>query len=340
MGTTATKSASSWPRGGPRSPPSRPGCPSTAASAGCPGCAASEVATLAGRQRRLLHPAGTRQPRRRLRACSTRRPRPAARRGRTRPPVRPGRSAADSPPPARPAAAGASHASAPMLQWILDAMTAARRSSATAAWTSWPPTRSAAPSTRPLRRAPADHAELRPVPLPRPRAPTTSTPTGTTRRHHGRPAAHRSRPRPPRPGLTDLVGELSTRSDEFRTRWASTTCACTAPAPSASTTRSSATSTSPSRPCRCPPTRARPDRLQRRTRHARSRRPEPARQLGRDPTRGHRCAGRHVALSARRTAGHGGTVDGEPATAMPGVARVAPGRCRSGSARIRPRTPT
>ena len=34
--------------------------------------------------------------------------------------------------------------------------------------------------------------------------------------HRRRAAAHRSRPRPARPDLTNLVGELATRSEEFR----------------------------------------------------------------------------------------------------------------------------
>jgi transcriptional regulator with XRE-family HTH domain len=48
-------------------------------------------------------------------------------------------------------------------------------------------------------------------------------------------------------GLQDLVGELSTRSETFRRRWATTTSAPRAPAPRGSTTRSSATSPSPTR---------------------------------------------------------------------------------------------
>jgi hypothetical protein len=40
-------------------------------------------------------------------------------------------------------------------------------------------------------------------------------------------------------GLSDLIGQLATRSPEFRTRWATTTCAFTAPAPNACVTRSS-----------------------------------------------------------------------------------------------------
>jgi transcriptional regulator with XRE-family HTH domain len=46
-------------------------------------------------------------------------------------------------------------------------------------------------------------------------------------------------------GLSDLIGELSTRSDIFRIRWPTTTCVSTAPESSTSTTRSSATSAWP-----------------------------------------------------------------------------------------------
>jgi transcriptional regulator with XRE-family HTH domain len=56
--------------------------------------------------------------------------------------------------------------------------------------------------------------------------------------------------------LTDLIGELSTRSEAFRTRWPTTTSGCTRPAPSASTTPSSASSPSPSRCWSSPPTPA------------------------------------------------------------------------------------
>ena len=51
--------------------------------------------------------------------------------------------------------------------------------------------------------------------------------------------------------LHDLVGELSTRSDEFRRRWGPTTSAPTAPAPNTSTTTSSATSRSPTKASTC-----------------------------------------------------------------------------------------
>ena len=53
--------------------------------------------------------------------------------------------------------------------------------------------------------------------------------------------------------LTELVGELSTRSEEFRVRWAATTCGCTTPASSTSGTRRSAYWSCGSRRCRYPP---------------------------------------------------------------------------------------
>ena len=56
---------------------------------------------------------------------------------------------------------------------------------------------------------------------------------------------------------SDLIGELSTRSDEFRRRWAATTSGSTPPASSSSTIHSSGTSTCRSNPSRWGPTRAR-----------------------------------------------------------------------------------
>lgn len=47
--------------------------------------------------------------------------------------------------------------------------------------------------------------------------------------------------------LHDLIGELGTRSEEFRSRWVGRTSATTAPGPSPSATRSSASSCSPTR---------------------------------------------------------------------------------------------
>ena len=58
-------------------------------------------------------------------------------------------------------------------------------------------------------------------------------------------------------GLTDLVGELSTRSEEFRTWWAAHRReAAPHRRPKRCTTRSPATSSSPAKRCTCPATRA------------------------------------------------------------------------------------
>ena len=67
--------------------------------------------------------------------------------------------------------------------------------------------------------------------------------------------------------LSDLIGELSTRSEEFRSRWASHESASTPPAPSGCSTRSSATSTSPT--SRSPaPDQPAPAHLRRGARHS------------------------------------------------------------------------
>ena len=71
---------------------------------------------------------------------------------------------------------------------------------------------------------------------------------------------------------------------EFRILWAATTCFSTAPAASGCTTRSSATSTSPTRRSTCPPTPASDPRLHRRARPPPQDALRLARQLGRhDP---------------------------------------------------------
>ena len=56
--------------------------------------------------------------------------------------------------------------------------------------------------------------------LPRPPRARVLPRLGPGRRRHRRHPARRSRPRPHDRNLSDLIGELSTRSDEFRTRWA------------------------------------------------------------------------------------------------------------------------
>ena len=110
----------------------------------------------------------------------------------------------------------------PSLQWVLDTITAGRRSSATVGWTCWPPTISAGPCTR---------------------RSTTTTPPATpnfARYTFLDDDSHRFYPawdtaadtcvailrteagrNPHDKALHDLVGELSTRSDDFRRRWSS-----------------------------------------------------------------------------------------------------------------------
>ena len=120
----------------------------------------------------------------------------------------------------------------------------ARRSSATAGWTCSPPTISAGPCTHPSTTAtPPAHRTSPATPS------WTTTPTGfypdwdlaadtcvaILRTEAGRD--------PHDKGLHDLVGELSTRSEDFRRRWSAHDVRLTAPAPSTSTTTSSATST-------------------------------------------------------------------------------------------------
>jgi MmyB-like transcription regulator ligand binding domain len=53
-------------------------------------------------------------------------------------------------------------------------------------------------------------------------------------------------------GLTDLIGELVTRSDAFRLRWSAHNVASTAAAPSASTILRSGIWSSPTRAWKCP----------------------------------------------------------------------------------------
>ena len=66
---------------------------------------------------------------------------------------------------------------------------------------------------------PSGAAELRPVHLPRQRRPPLLPRLGPRRRHLRGHPAHRGRADPHDKSLHDLVGELSTRSDEFRRRW-------------------------------------------------------------------------------------------------------------------------
>ena len=94
---------------------------------------------------------------------------------------------------------------------------------------------------------PGDHAELRPLHLPARRRPPLLPRLGPRRRHLRRHPAHRSRPRPHDKALHDLVGELSTRSDDFRRRWSSHDVRLHGAGTKRSTTTSSATSNSPTK---------------------------------------------------------------------------------------------
>ena len=124
--TTGPRCASSSPRGAPRSPPTRPGSRCTGSAAACPGLRREEVAQLAGREHRLLHPAGEGQPRAAPpTACS--RPSPAPCSSTT--PSGPTCStwpAPRGPAPASRAAAPQPQQVRPSLQHLLDAMTGAR----------------------------------------------------------------------------------------------------------------------------------------------------------------------------------------------------------------------
>ena len=119
----------------------------------------------------------------------------------------------------------------PGVQRLLDAMTDAPPSSATAASTSSPPTLSAAPCTPGLRR-PAAARSTSPASVPRPGRAATSTPTGTTPPTPPSPLLRTEAGRDPYDrGLTDL--DRRARPPAARTSapaGPTTTSACTAPA--------------------------------------------------------------------------------------------------------------
>jgi hypothetical protein len=95
------------------------------------------------------------------------------------------------------------------------------RSCTTPAWTTWPPTSSATPSTPTCSAGPlAWSPQQRPLRLLRPRRPRLLRRLGPRRQRRRRRAALSSRPRPYDRDLSDLVGDLSTQRTEFRTRWA------------------------------------------------------------------------------------------------------------------------
>ena len=178
--TTVPKSASSSPRGVPRSP--RTGRATSGRAAPGPRAAAQRGRRPGRDERRVLRQAGTRLTRRRLRRRPGRdRPRPAARRRRTRPPVppRPGRrrhQRGHAAPPPQPSSGPVR----PSLQWTLDAITTGagdRRQQQVRPARHQPPRPRAVrrPLQRPQRRrrtSPGSPSSTAP--------PTGSTPTGTS----------------------------------------------------------------------------------------------------------------------------------------------------------------
>ena len=214
--TTATRSGPSSPPDGPRSPPSRPAWRTTAATGGCPVCAAARSPTWPGSASSTTRSSNAATSPGCPRACSTRSPGPCSS---TTPSGHTCLDLARAAGPARRAAAGPRPAGPARRRPLLDGMTEVRPSWRTGASTCSPPTRSRARCSR--RCSPTPPArQLRPVHLPRPPRPRVLVRLGTRCRRHRRHAAHRSRPRPLRQAADRPGGELSTRSDEFRVRWA------------------------------------------------------------------------------------------------------------------------
>ena len=97
-----------------------------------------------------------------------------------------------------------------------------RRSSATAGWTCSPPTISAARCTHPSTTAAPAAPRTSPATPSWTRTPTGSTPTGSVAADTCVAILRTEAGRDPHDkGLHDLVGELSTRSEDFRRRWSS-----------------------------------------------------------------------------------------------------------------------
>ena len=184
-----------------------------------PGLRRYEVALLAGISPRVHDQARARQRHRRLRERDRRpRPRPAARRGRAGPPARPAPHRRHHPPaapPAGPTARPAHRAARPRLD---DA--ARPRSCSTAASTSWPPTTSGVALFSPVYADPARPANNARFVFLDPQATeffrdwdkVANDTVALLRAEAGRDPYDRD--------LSDLIGELSTRSEEFRRRWA------------------------------------------------------------------------------------------------------------------------
>ena len=176
---------------------------------------------LAGRrQRRLLPAPGARPGQRRLRARARgARPGAPARRCRAHAPLRPRRAAGRRHRSPRSARGRRGRASARSSS-ACSTRSRRRRSSAPSTATTWPPTRSVARCTRRCSRAPSSRPTAG-ASRSWIRRRASSIPTGSgwprssSPRCARRPAATRTTA-----ACQDLIGELSTRSDEFRVRWA------------------------------------------------------------------------------------------------------------------------
>jgi len=108
----------------------------------------------------------------------------------------------------------------PAVQRILDSMTGTPAFVLTDAWTSDRQHLGYALVLADLRR-PGQAGQQRPVHLPQTaRDPVLFARLGQDRQRHRRPVTRRGRPRPLRPGSLGPDRELSTRSGEFRVRWA------------------------------------------------------------------------------------------------------------------------
>ena len=221
MDTPRRGRGSSSPPAGPRSPRSRPACPRTAATAACPGCAARRSPLLAGvsvdyytrLERGNLAGVSDSVLEALARALQLDEAERAhlfdlARAANASPAARCRRPAPQRGPPRRAADARRDDRGAGVRRATRDS-------------TSSPPTRSAARSTRrcstsPARRPNSARFTFLDPPLGR-LLPRLGRKAPATRR---RRPARRGRPQPYDKRLTDLIGELSTRSEEFRTLWA------------------------------------------------------------------------------------------------------------------------
>ena len=243
----ARRSASSSPPGAPGSPRSRRSAHLRRTSgAASPGCAARRSHFWQESHRSTTSASNEAMPPASPRASSTASPTPSSS---TRPSA-PTWSTCSAPQahPAGPVAARPRpQRLRPTIQRLVDSMHGAPAVVLNGRLEISPPTLSDAPFLTRVRR-PRRRPQQRPVRLPRPRAKTffrdwdtvANDTVAILRAEAGRDPHDRD--------LSDLVGQLSTRSDDFRLRGPPTTSASTPPASSSSTTPSSATSTCPTSP--------------------------------------------------------------------------------------------